>query len=259
MTDDPRVILEVNGLAKAFAGVHAVQDASFTVAEGSMTALIGPNGAGKTTTFNLIAGAIEPDHGTVVFEGQHVEGLEAYEVARTGMMRTFQLPHTMAAMTVWDNMLIGSTDHPGESLSGALFRRRRHRQHEVELRDRAAELLTLVGLADKRHDYGGTLSGGQRKLLELGRLLMAQPNLVLLDEPLAGVNPALRERLMDLIHQIRAERGTTFLFIEHDMTAVMNRSDWVIVMSQGTVIATGTPQEVRRNPLVIEAYLGGAA
>jgi branched-chain amino acid transport system ATP-binding protein len=177
-------------------------------------------------------------------------------VARLGLKRTYQLPRIMSAMTVLDNMLLGAGDQAGEHLTGLLLHPRRSRRTEARLRERAASLLATVRLADKAGDYAGTLSGGQRKLLELARILMSQPSMVMLDEPLAGVNPALRLQLMDVIRQIRVERGTTFLFIEHDIGAVMRNADHVVVMARGEVIMAGTPQQVRQDPRVIDAYLG---
>ena len=248
-------ILRVSGVAKSFAGVAAVTDATFEVEERSITALIGPNGAGKTTTFNVVSGSMPGDSGSLWYDGHDIGGLRAYQVARLGLMRTFQLPRVMVAMTVMDNLLLAGSDHPGERLNG-LLRVRTVRGTERQLRSRARELLDRVGLAEKAEEYGGALSGGQRKLLELARLLMARPRIVLLDEPLAGVNPALGLRLMQFIHKIRDEDGTTFLFIEHDIGAVMRNADHVIVMAQGAVIARGRPADVRVDPAVVDAYLG---
>jgi neutral amino acid transport system ATP-binding protein len=249
-------ILVVRDLARSFGGLHAVDGATLDVLRGSVTALIGPNGAGKTTLFNLVTGFERPDRGEVELEGRSIYGRPTHVVARRGMMRTFQLTKALAAMSVLDNMLLGAERHPGERLLGLARRPLGWRAVEREHRERAGELLERVGLADKAPDYAGTLSGGQRKLLELARLLMARPRLVLLDEPLAGVNPALGERLLEHMQQLRASEGVTFLFIEHDMEAVMANADRVVVMAHGRVIATGSPAEVRRDQHVIDAYLG---
>jgi neutral amino acid transport system ATP-binding protein len=252
-------LLVVSDLAKRFGGLRAVDGATLAVREGSITALIGPNGAGKTTLFNLVTGFERPDSGTVELAGRAITGRPPHAVARAGMMRTFQLTKALGAMTVLENMLLGAARQPGERLLGLARSPLGWRAREREIHERAHELLARVGLGGKAGDYAGTLSGGQRKLLELARLLMAEPRLVLLDEPLAGVNPALGERLLEHVHALRAERGTTFLFIEHDMQAVMRNAQWVIVMAQGRVITSGPPAEVRADQRVIDAYLGSHA
>jgi neutral amino acid transport system ATP-binding protein len=252
-------LLVVTNLSKRFGGVHAVDRATLSVHEGSITALIGPNGAGKTTLFNLVTGFDRPDGGIVELGGRAITGRPPHAVARAGMMRTFQLTKALAAMTVLENMLLGAARQPGERLLGLARGPFGWKAREREIHERAHELLDRVGLAAKAADYAGTLSGGQRKLLELARLLMAEPRLVLLDEPLAGVNPALGERLLEHVHELRSERGTTFLFIEHDMEAVMRNAERVIVMAQGRVVTSGPPAEVRADQRVIDAYLGAHA
>jgi neutral amino acid transport system ATP-binding protein len=252
-------LLTVDGLAKRFGGLRAVDGATLSVEEGSITALIGPNGAGKTTLFNLVTGFDRPDSGSVELAGRPITRRPPHAVARAGMMRTFQLTKALAAMTVLDNMLLGARRQPGERLLGLARSPFGWRAREREIHARARELLERVGLEAKAGEYAGTLSGGQRKLLELARLLMAEPRLVLLDEPLAGVNPALGERLLEHVHELRAEHGMTFLFIEHDMQAVMRNAERVIVMAQGRVIASGPPAEVRADARVIDAYLGSHA
>jgi neutral amino acid transport system ATP-binding protein len=249
-------ILDVRELARHFGGVRAVDGASMSVAPGSITALIGPNGAGKTTLFDLVTGFVRPDRGEVRLDGRRITGRPPHAVAAAGMMRTFQLTKALAAMTVLDNMLLGAAHQPGERLAGLARHPLGWRSRERDVRVRAGELLERFELAPKAGDYAGTLSGGQRKLLELARLLMAEPRLVLLDEPLAGVNPALGERLVAHVHELRRERGMTFVFIEHDIEAVMRNADRVVVMAQGHVIATGAPAQVRRDQRVIDAYLG---
>ena len=249
-------ILEVDGLAKSFGGVKAVNDASFSVRSGSLTSLIGPNGAGKTTAFNLITGFVKPDAGRVRFSGRDITGLRADKIARMGLVRTFQLTRVLAKMRVIENVMLAAPEQPGESFLVAAFQPSRWRRRERAVREQALEVLADVGLADKAHDYAGTLSGGQRKLLEIGRALMSGPRLVLLDEPMAGVNPTLGRELIDYLQRLRATRDLTILFVEHDMDVVMEVSEEVIVMADGRDIAVGTPGSIRSEQRVIDAYLG---
>jgi neutral amino acid transport system ATP-binding protein len=248
-------LLEVRDVVKTFGGLRAVDRATFEVEPGSITALIGPNGAGKSTLFDIVAGFTRGDSGRVVFDGREIAGLPAHAIAALRIVRTFQLTRTLEAMTVLDNMMLAGPAQPGEGLTGILLRPLAARRREREVRDRALETLETFDLATLADAYAGTLSGGQRKLLELGRALMTEPRLVLLDEPMAGINPTLGARLMEHIQRLRREHGMTFLYVEHDMEVVMNHSDRVVVMAEGRVIAIGAPHAVRSDQAVIDAYL----
>jgi branched-chain amino acid transport system ATP-binding protein len=249
-------LLRVGDVVKRFGGLAAVDGATFEVEEGSITALIGPNGAGKTTLFNVVSGFLRPDRGEVRLGEERIDRRPPHSVNRRGLVRTFQTPRALTRMSVLENVLLAAPRHPGESLWRLVATPLAARRREREIEERARELLALVRLDGLAGDYAGTLSGGQRKLLELARALMTEPRLVLLDEPMAGVNPALALQLLDHIRALREEQGMTFLMIDHDLEAVMSVSDRVVVMSAGRVIAAGRPDEVRADPLVVDAYLG---
>jgi len=250
----PDPILVADDVRRRFEGVAAVDVDHLEVQRGVVTALIGPNGAGKTTLFNLLTGFDRANVGTWTFDGRKLEGMAAHKVATLGMVRTFQLTRSLAVMSVLDNMKLGAKDQQGESFWRSLVRPLWSAQ-EREVEARADELLERFRLAHMREHFAGELSGGQRKLLEMARALMAEPRMVMLDEPMAGVNPALRQSLLGHIRDLR-ESGMTVMFVEHDMDVVHDISDWVVVMAEGQVIAEGRPSEVGSNPEVIDAYLG---
>jgi neutral amino acid transport system ATP-binding protein len=256
-TNGRDAILSIVDLHKSFGGIKAVNGAAFDVGKGSITALIGPNGAGKTTLFNLVTGFYRPDSGAVTYRGQSIFGHSPNSIAKQGMVRTFQITKALAAMPVIDNMLLAAPRQPGESLPRMAINPFAARRREKEITEAALELLATFSLEGKADDYAGTLSGGQRKLLELARALMTDPKMVLLDEPMAGINPTLGKRLLEHMERLRTEHGVSFLFVEHDMEVVMKHSDEVVVMALGRVIAQGPPSEVRKDAKVIDAYLGG--
>ena len=247
-------ILVIEDVTRSFGGLLAVAVEHLEIPRHAITALIGPNGAGKTTLFNVLTGFDDAGSGNWVFDGVDISGWPAYRVARQGMVRTFQLTKALAGMTVLDNMLLGAPRQTGERISVAPLRFR-WRAQEVGVRERAAALLDDFGLLAMQHEFAGTLSGGQRKLLEMARALMADPLLLMLDEPMAGVNPALVQSLLTHVSRLR-DAGQTIVFVEHDMDVVMSISDWVVCLAEGKVIAEGTPREIVADPHVIEAYLG---
>jgi branched-chain amino acid transport system ATP-binding protein len=249
-------LLTVDNLTKAFGGVRAVDRCSLTVREGTITGLIGPNGAGKTTLFNLLTGFHRPDGGRITFRGDDITGLPPHRVFRRGLCRTFQIPREFKDLTVLENLLVVPPDQVGERLWTPWLAPGRIRRQEATLRERAARVLEQVGLARLGGQPAWTLSGGQKKLLELGRALMAEPTLLMLDEPGAGVNPTQMKELTRHIQWLAAERGITILLIEHDMDLVMAVCNPVIVLSEGRPLAEGTPDAIRRDPRVLAAYLG---
>ena len=250
----PDALLVADGVRRSFGGVNAVDVEHLEVQRHVITALIGPNGAGKTTLFNLMTGFDKPDAGRWVFDGKSLAGVSASRVAKAGMVRTFQLTKALARMTVLENMRLGAREQPGENLFAALVKPL-WAPREREITDKAMQLLERFKLDAKKDDFAGSLSGGQRKLLEMARALMSDPELVMLDEPMAGVNPALTQSLLGHITDLR-DSGTTVLFVEHDMHMVRHISDWVVVMAQGQVVAEGPPADVMADQAVIDAYLG---
>jgi len=249
----PDPVLIADGLQRSFGGLHAVDIDHLEVQRHTVTSLIGPNGAGKTTLFNLLTGFDKPDAGEWHLDGGTLVGIAAFRVARRGMVRTFQLTRSLARLTVMDNMLVAAKDNKGEGLWGSLVGGWHAAEHANE--ERAAELLQRFGLDHMAGEFAGSLSGGQRKLLEMARALMMEPEVVMLDEPMAGVNPVLTQSLLSHITGLR-DSGKTVVFVEHDMDVVQEISDWVIVMAQGRVIAEGPPDVIAKNPDVIDAYLG---
>ena len=249
---DPVIV--AHQVRRSFGGLVAVDVEHLEVQRNAITALIGPNGAGKSTFFNLLTGFDKPQHGQWSFNGTSLQSHSPAKVARAGMVRTFQLTKALSRMTVIENMRLGATGQGGENIVMALFPPL-WRPREAAITQKAEELLHRFKLWEKRNDFAGELSGGQRKLLEMARALMSDPEIVMLDEPMAGVNPALTESLLDHIVALR-DQGVTILFVEHDMHMVRRISDWVVVMSEGRILAEGPPQTVMLNAEVQDAYLG---
>jgi branched-chain amino acid transport system ATP-binding protein len=249
-------MLDLEGVSKEFGGLAAVSGVSLSVAAGTITGLIGPNGAGKTTLFNMLAGSFAPSAGAIRFAGRRIDGLPAHRVFAAGLVRTFQIPRPFAEMTVLENLMLVPRGQSGERFWNNWLRPARVRAEERRHRERAKETLDFLGLTRLADEPARILSGGQRKLLEIGRALMAEPRLMLLDEPGAGVNPTLLGEIVDRIAALNA-RGLTFLVIEHNMELIQRLCRPVIVMAGGRVLMEGTADEVRRDPRVLDAYLGG--
>ena len=249
------MLLSAKGLSKSFGGIRAVNNAYLDVPQGSITGLIGPNGAGKTTLFNLLSNFIRPDKGEVFFDGQPIHQLPPYQIALKGCVRTFQVARVLSRLTVLENMLLASPGQTGENFLKVWFQGAKIRQQEQENRAKALDILDSIGLGEKAQDYAGALSGGQRKLLEIGRVLMTKPKLILLDEPAAGVNPTLIAQISDHIIEWNRQ-GITFLIIEHNMDVIMSLCHHVWVLAEGTNLADGIPSEIQKNERVLKAYLG---
>ncbi|UUT36537.1 ABC transporter ATP-binding protein [Microbacterium elymi] len=247
-------MLKIDGVTRSFGGLVAVDVDHLEIPRGAITALIGPNGAGKTTLFNLLCGFDRPNAGAWSYEGRNLAGVPSFKVARMGQVRTFQLTKSLSLLTVLENMKLGARDQTGERFWQSLFPFL-WRAQEREIEQKARELLARFKLDEKEKDFAASLSGGQRKLLEMARALMSDPQLVLLDEPMAGVNPALTQSLLGHILDLK-DRGMTVLFVEHDMHMVRHIADWVVVMAEGRVVAEGPPDRVMEEQAVIDAYLG---
>lgn len=249
----PDPVLVIDSITRSFGGLRAVDVTHLEFQRGWITGLIGPNGAGKTTLFNLITGFDRPNTGCWTFDGMPLSRLAPHQVARRGVVRTFQLTKALAKLTVLDNMRLGAPKQSGERFFGALFSP--WGRQERAITEKAMDLLTRFRLDGKAEELAGCLSGGQRKLLEMARALMMEPVVVMLDEPMAGVNPALTESLLEHVRSLRDD-GMTVVFVEHDMDVIRDISDWVVVMAQGRVIAEGRPEALSSNKAVVDAYLG---
>ena len=249
---DPVIVAD--GVRRTFGGLTAVDVEHLEIPRNAITALIGPNGAGKTTLFNLLTGFDKPDQGAWTFSGTEISGVPAYKVSRLGQVRTFQLTKALGLLTVLENVKLGAKDQRGERLFASLIPGL-WRKQEAEIEERAYELLRRFKLDAKADDFAASLSGGQRKLLEMARSLMTDPTLVMLDEPMAGVNPALTQSLLEHILDLK-DQGMTVLFVEHDMHVVRHIADWVVVMAEGRIVAEGEPSQVMKDPAVVDAYLG---
>ncbi|MDP7089242.1 MAG: ABC transporter ATP-binding protein [Dehalococcoidia bacterium] len=249
-------MLTVENLAKEFDGLTAVNDLNFTVEPNTISGLIGPNGAGKTTTFNMIAGHSKPSGGKIYFDGRDITNLRPHQTFQLGIVRTFQIPRPFSGMTVLENLTMVPRNQIGEKIWNNWLRNNAVEREEQQIREKANGLLEFLNLSDLQNEYSGNLSGGQLKLLELGRALMSDPKMILLDEPAAGVNPTLLEEIIGRIRDIHSQ-GVTFLIIEHNMELVMRLCSSILVMAEGDILMRGGPEKVRSDPRLIDAFLGG--
>ena len=249
-------ILQINNLSKYFGGLSAVSNCSLKIKKGSITGIIGPNGSGKTTLFNLIAGNLKPSEGNVLFQDEDITGIPSYELFSKGLLRTFQIAHEFTNLTVLENLMMVPGKQSGEKLTNALFKPKIVRDEEKQIKQKALEVIDFLNLKHLAKELAGNLSGGQKKLLELGRTMMVDAKLVLLDEVGAGVNRTLLKDIGSAILRLNKEKGYTFCMIEHDMDFISRLCDPVIVMSEGSVLFKGTSNEVKNNEQVIESYLG---
>ncbi|GAB6053572.1 ABC transporter ATP-binding protein [Magnetospira thiophila] len=252
-------MIAIENISKRFAGIQAVNECSFRIAKGRITGLIGPNGAGKTTLFNIIAGFTRPDRGRILLDGEDVTGLSPHRLFHKGLVRTFQIPQEYPRMSLLENLMVVPEGQSGENLLSAWFRPGKVHDEERKVREKAEDVVEFLQLSHVAHELAGNLSGGQKKLLELGRTMMTNPRVVLLDEPGAGVNRTLLGKLCEFIQRLNTERGYTFCIIEHDMDVIARLCDPVVVMAHGSVLMEGPMELVRHDPRVLEAYLGGGS
>jgi branched-chain amino acid transport system ATP-binding protein len=248
-------ILSVEKIKKHFSGLQVLNEASLNVDKGKIVGLVGPNGSGKTTLLQIIFGLLKPDAGNVIFHGKPITGMAPYRVYREGLSFSFQLPRLFSRLSVLDNLLMGARDQEGESVSGALFMRGRWQRRDAELTDKALTVLGLLELVPLASKPAGELSGGQRKLVEVGRALMADPTMILLDEPAAGVNPVLGQKIYEKLRNL-SQRGLSILVVEHKLDIMMDFADWIYMMDMGKVLLSGTPKEVLENPVFYTTYVG---